>query len=286
MQPLLILAGSTYWTISGNSFYNGGISGAINYAAGSALHGIRILGGAGHVVSGNFIGGSAASAAGAQAVYSSSLGIITYQGILYNSLNTLPEQIITGNTIANISLSSVPTVASATTFTGIETNGNFINIGGAGLGNIIGSNTINGSISVTTTPTKSTYTSFARGIYCNSQGGLVTGNQVSGFDINNVGGSNAAPTYFTGIYINNTAAPGMVNNNIIGSTGAGAVSNSIRVINGSTCTTTSLTGISIGTSVGSAVNVDGNLVKNFGFANTAATVSTGGIVGILSAAKP
>ena len=277
--------GSTYWTISGNSFYNGGISGAINYAAGTALHGIRILGGAGHVVSANYIGGSAALSAGSPAVYASSAGNITYQGILYNSLNSLPEQSITSNTIANISLSSVPVAASSTTFTGIETNGNFINIGGVGLGNTIGSNTVNGSISISTSSTKTTNTSIARGIYCNSQGGLVTGNQVSGFDINNAGGT-PAPTAFAGIYVNNTAAPGMVNNNIIGSTGAGAVSSSIRVISGSTCTTTSLTGISIGTSVGSAVNVDGNLVKNFGFANTAVTISVGGIVGILSAAKP
>jgi hypothetical protein len=37
--------GSKGWTISGNSFYNGDATDAINFASATALHGIRILGG-------------------------------------------------------------------------------------------------------------------------------------------------------------------------------------------------------------------------------------------------
>src|SRR5207244_20014 len=40
--------GSTAWTISGNSFYNGSVSASINFAAASTLHGIRVLGGSGY----------------------------------------------------------------------------------------------------------------------------------------------------------------------------------------------------------------------------------------------
>jgi hypothetical protein len=278
--------GSYGWTISGNSFYNGSISGAITYAAASTLHGIRILGGSGYTVSNNYIGGTAALATGSNATYATSAGNLAYQGILLNTTSAIPESNIKGNTIAKINITSFPTVASSTAFYGIETNGSGINIGGTGTGegNLVGSNTANASIVVTTSTSTATFTNFIRGIFCNSSGGAVISNQVGGIDIKNIG-SSPSPSTFLGIYINNTTAPSRVNNNIIGSNGAGAVTNSIQVISTSTATKTALTGISIGTSVGSVVQLDSNTIKNISQLSNAVTLTAGGIIGINTAAK-
>ena len=255
--------GSSSWTISGNSFYNGGVSGSINYAAASTLHGIRILGGYGYSILNNYIGGSSMLASGTNATYSSSTGGLTYQGILLTTTAASPASNIMGNTIGSIAVSEVPTAAGSNIFVGIETNGSGINIGGSvtGNGNIIGSNTINSSITVSTTTSNVGFTSNIRGINCNSSGGLVVGNKIGSIDISNVG-SAPAPSTFFGIYVNNASAPSQINNNIIGSTGSGAASNSIRVLSSSTSTTTSLTGISIGAAVASTIQVNSNIIQN------------------------
>ena len=278
--------GSYGWTIFGNSFYNGSISGGITYASASTLHGIRILGGSGYTVTNNYIGGSAASATGSNATYATSAGNVSYQGILLTTSSATPESNIKGNTIAKINITSFPTASSSTAFFGIETNGSNINIGGTGTGdgNLIGSNSVNSSIVVTTSTATSTYTSLIRGIYCNSSGGAVIGNKVGGIDIKNIGTAPSSST-FLGIYVNNAAAPSKVNNNIIGSYGAGAATNSIQVLSSSTATKTALTGIYIGTSVGSAIQLDSNIIKNISQLSNAVTLTTGGIIGINTAAK-
>ncbi|MEO6719009.1 MAG: hypothetical protein ABIN67_01545 [Ferruginibacter sp.] len=272
--------GSTAWTISGNSFYNGNISGAINYAAASILHGIRILGGAGYSILNNYIGSNASLAAGTNAVYSSTTGNVANYGILLTTSSASPASNIQGNTVSRITISSVPTAASSIAFIGIETNGSGINIGGslAGEGNIIGSVTSNGSIAVTTTTTSTTYTSLIRGINCNSTGGIVTANQAGGVDIRNIGAA-PAPSVFTGINISNATAPTQVTNNTIG---IASVTNSIRVLPTSTALNTSLSGITVASTVISTVLVDGNTVQNISNLNTANT--TGGLTGISSSA--
>ncbi|WP_295792298.1 hypothetical protein [Mucilaginibacter sp.] len=276
--------GSKTWTINGNSFYNGGVTGAINYAAASTLHGIRILGGTGYAILNNYVGGSAPLASGANAVYASTLGIISYQGILLTTSAATPASNIKGNTVAGISVSAVPTsTTAANVFIGIETNGSGINIGGSltGDGNTIGSNTANGSVTVTTTTSTATFLSIIRGVNCLSSGGLVTGNQVGSIDIKNIGTA-PAPSTFIGIFINNASPPSQVSTNVIGSTGTGAASNSIRVLSTSTSTTTSLTGISVGALVTSTIQVSGNIVQNLSYQNSSALV--GNLTGISSAA--
>ncbi|MDQ6844931.1 MAG: hypothetical protein M3Z92_11345, partial [Bacteroidota bacterium] len=277
--------GSDAWTITGNSFYNGSIASSITYAAGSTLHGMRILGGSGYTVTNNYIGGSAALATGANATYATTTGNVSYQGILLNTSSSIPESNIKGNTIARINITSFPVAASSTAFIGIETNGSGINIGGSGMeGNMVGSNTSNSSIVITTSTATNTFTTLIRGIYCNSSAGTVIGNQVASIDINNIGAA-PSPSTFLGIYVNNPTAPATVNKNIIGSNGAGAAANSIQVLPSSTATKTALTGISIGTSVGSAIQVDSNIIKNMSHLSNAIIVSAGGITGINTAAK-
>ena len=212
------------------------------------------------------------------------LGNVSFQGILLTTSGASPASNIKGNTIANITLSSVPTAAGSIAFAGIETSGSGINIGGAsaGDGNIIGSNTVNSSISVTTTTATATFTTTIRGISCGSTGGLVIGNQVAGIDIKNIGTA-PAPSTFIGINISNATAPSQVNNNIIGSTGAGAASNSIRVLSTSTATKTAITGIAIAATVTSAVQVDGNIIQNLSHLSTVTTLTAGGVIGISNA---
>ncbi|MBC7937619.1 MAG: hypothetical protein H7Y86_19900 [Rhizobacter sp.] len=275
--------GSTGWVITGNSFYNGTVSASINYASASALHGIRIAGGTGYLISNNYLGGNAALSGGTSAAYASSLGNVSYQGIVLTTSGPTPASTIKGNTIANITLSSVPTVSGSIAFSGIETSGSGINIGGVlpGDGNSIGSNTANSLVNVTTTTGTSTFTTTIRGISCGSTGGLVIGNQVGGIDIRNIGAA-PAPSTFIGIYISNPTAPSQVNNNIIGSTGTGAAANSIQVLSSSTATATAITGISIASTVVSAVQVDGNIIQNLSHLGLVNTIS-GGIIGISNA---
>ena len=276
--------GSAGWTISGNSFYNGDATASINYASASTLHGIRILGGTGYLISNNYLGGNAASAGGTSASYTSTLGNVSYQGIVLTTSGASPASSIKGNIIANITLSSVPTVAGSIAFAGIETSGSGINIGGvsAGDGNIIGSNTVNSSISFITTTGTATFTTTIRGISCASTGGLVTGNQIGGIDIKNIGAA-PAPSTFVGINISNATAPSQVNNNIIGSSGSGSTSNSIQVLSTSTSTKTAITGIAIASTVISVVQVDGNIIQNLSHLGTATTLTSGGVIGISNA---
>jgi hypothetical protein len=280
--------GSTGWTISGNSLYNGDVTGSVNYAAATALHGIRVLGGTGYTITGNYIGGSAIQAGGTQASYSSSLGLLTMEGILLTTTGSAPASVVKGNTIANIAVSAIPSSTAAggsNIFFGIETTGSGVNIGGSlpGEGNIIGSNTANGNISITTTTALTTHRSNVRGIYCQSSGGQVIGNRIGGIDIRNIGAAPAATTFY-GILVNIAIAPAQVNSNVIGSDGVSGAANSIRVISTSTATATALTGVAIGSLVTSAVQLDGNKIQNLSHLSTATTVTAGGITGISSAA--
>ena len=211
--------GSTGWTISGNSIYNGTIASAINFATLSTQHGIRILGGSGYTIQNNFIGGSAANTGGSAALYKSTAGLLTYEGVILTTSSASPISYIKGNTVANITVSVVPTAASQNVFLGIDVSGSGISIGGSttGDGNMIGSNTTNGSIAVTTTSGAVANTTVVKGINHVATGGVIVGNQVGGIDITNLASAAAAaPTTFTGIFVNIASAPTLVDSNIIG----------------------------------------------------------------------
>lgn len=255
--------GSSAWTISGNSLYNGNVTGSINYAAASSLYGIAIGGGSGYAVVNNYLGGSSSQASGINATYSSSTGNVSYEGIYLNTSSASPASTIKGNRIGKITLSSVPLASNTFCFAGIDARNAGITIGGtaAGEGNIIGSNSINGSIAITTTTSATTNTSLIYGIYCTSTGGAILANQVGGLDVANIGAAPAAAT-IQGIYINSATAPTPVKNNIVGSSGTGAASNSIRVRSFSTALTPAIYGIALGNSVASTVLLDSNTVQN------------------------
>jgi len=271
--------GSTGWIISGNSLYNGDVTGAINYAASSSLQGIRVLGGSGYTISNNVIGGGEVQVGGINALYASTLGNVSYQGILLTTTGASPASNIKGNTIADISVSSAPTAAGENAFTGIETHGLAINIGGTGIGegNGIGSSTVNGSITINTSTTSFVNSTTILGINCTSSAGVINNNSIGGIDINN-GGASPAPSSFQAIYINNASAPTQVNNNLIGSA---TIGNSVSFLASSGSVTPSLTGIEIGTAVNSSLQINANSIQNV---SNLSTVSSGSFIGIKNTA--
>ena len=275
--------GSTGWTISGNSFHNGAAASGVDFAAATTLQGFRILGGSGHTITGNYVGGTAALAGGSQAVYTSTTGLLTYVGIQVTTSSATPATNIKGNVVANIAVNAVPTSTSTSgtnVFHGIETNGTGINIGGTGNGdgNLVGSATANGSIAVTTTSASASNRTNVRGIICNSTGGAIIGNQVAGFDITNLG-SVVGPTTFTAIYASAATAPSQINSNTVG---AAPVSNSIRVTAGSLSASPNLHGITLTSGVTSTVQIDGNTIRDLSVLSTSAV--SGNITGINLAA--
>ncbi|UQD57336.1 GEVED domain-containing protein [Flavobacterium sp. K5-23] len=274
--------GSTNWIITGNSIYNGGLVSATNFPASTDFYGIRILGGSGYTISGNYIGGSDVSAGGSSATYGSTLGRIGFYGISLTTTTPFTKSEIKSNVIKSIVINSVPTVANSVTFYGVDLPGAGSNIvvGGDNSidGNTIGSNTANGSIAITTTTNTNTFTSLIRGINglsAKGTDGVIKNNKIGGIDINNIGAAPAAST-FLGIYIINASAPNILNNAVGLSQAA-----SIRVLPTSQAVATSLTGINIGTTV-TAITVDGNIVQNISRLNT--TNTTGSFTGILSSA--
>ncbi|MDO7850023.1 hypothetical protein [Hymenobacter convexus] len=106
-------AGSN-WTINGNSFYQTTTATATAQTA-LNLGAVSSSATTGWVVSGNYIGGSAAQAGGAAWTNSA---VVAFRGIYLNGLGTAnaPSTTVSGNFVRNISL----TAAGASTFSGIE----------------------------------------------------------------------------------------------------------------------------------------------------------------------
>ena len=272
--------GSSVWTIIGNSFYKEA-NVFDTYNTVYSVHGIRILGGSGYTISNNYIGGESSQLGGNNATYNST-GNLAVTGILLTTSSATPASNIKGNTISKMKASVVMAAANSPvsyvffTFNGIETSGSGINVGGiiAGEGNTIGSNSANGVISISTSTTSTANSSTIYGIYFHSTGGLILGNQVAGFDINNMG-SSPGSSNFRGIYVSIASPPTQVNNNIIGSTVTAA---SIRVLSTSTATATNLTGIYLGSTITSALpQVNGNIIQNISHLSAVSSATFNGI---------
>lgn len=269
--------GSTSWVINGNSFYK---EAAVfdTYNSTPAVHAIRILGGSGYTISNNYIGGEGSQLSGNNATYNSTVNL-GFTGIALTTTSATPASNIKGNIISKATISIVivsPAATQCFTFYGIETAGTGINVGGSlpGEGNTIGSGTVNGALSVSTTTSSTTSSSSIYGIYFHSSGGLILGNQVGGMDINNVG-SSPASSDFRGIYVTIASPPSQINNNIIGSL---TTANSIRVMATSTATATNLTGFYLGSTISSALpQVNGNTVQNISHLSAVSSASFTGI---------
>ena len=253
--------GSSGWTITSNSFYNE--IGVSYSAATNSLQGIRVQGGGNYTITGNYIGSNAPLAAGTNVSFTApTTGLITYTGISLAA--TTGTSNIKGNVIKGVNISCVPTAAS-TIFNGISVSGaGIVNIGGdiLGDGNTIGSNNANSNFIFTTTTAATTSTTQANGIVSSGAGNLIRGNQVGGFDINNLGAAPAATTFFGIVSLGTSSVPPMlIADNVVGSAGSGASSSSIRFLSSSISTAPGIVGITHQVST-NAVSITNNTIKN------------------------
>ncbi len=188
---------NTNWTISGNSFYE---TADIVPTASTAIT-IMEIGTAGHTISGNFIGGTAAKCGGSPMTKTADEDNAFSAISLNTGTDVTSITKIENNTIQNIKWSNLGV--------GIFTGFSFVGSNFSATGNTIGAITGTGSI---------TYTAADGGrVYVfnisNSGGGTtnISSNKIGSFTTVN-------KTYFYGVWNNGTAAISTVNNNIIGST--------------------------------------------------------------------
>ena len=242
-------AGTTGWTITGNSFYQTASRAAV--AANVRSIYINNTSGSNFAVTGNFIGGSAPNAGGTAWTTTGTAAAYLFQGIRLN-VSTFTPSSVQGNTIANI----VWTSSSAATtlpgvWSGIYVVAGAVNIGTV-TGNAVGSGTGTDSVSVTT-----------------------SGSGGASFGIGSESGSTVANNTIGSITVNGSAIS--VSTSLIGIAGASAVSNntvgSITTANSFNAATssTSSTGQEV-TGILNASIITGNTVANLNnnYAGTAA----------------
>ncbi|MBA3648114.1 MAG: T9SS type A sorting domain-containing protein [Chitinophagales bacterium] len=255
--------GSTDWTITGNSIY---YTASITTTGSSPEnYGIRISGnnGGNFQITNNYIGGTAVNAGGTALTFTLTTFGNKFCGIDLATLNSGTATSVQNNTIKNILLNTASGQISAPfIFCGIDIQGGLVNVGTV-TGNTIGSNTINGSITVNVNT---------------SPGGIVTGiasqgnsgtlvpanstlsnNQISGVTVANVSVGNVYVN-LKGITIPGSSATNTatINNNIIGST---TLTNSLLNSTGNTSALNSLV-VGIESNSASTVSATGNTISN------------------------
>jgi Divergent InlB B-repeat domain len=259
---ILVAAGNTDWTISGNSLYQ---SAARTATVGNTHAGISIASGNNHVVTGNFIGGSTANAGGTAWSVSGAFAN-RFIGISL-AVGTVTPTSVQNNTIRNFVWSST---SGATilpgVWIGIYASAGAVNVGTV-TGNMIGDATGTGSISATI----STTGGISFGIGSTSTGAVAIANNTIG-SMTLLGSTTAVSHSFAGIQT--TAGNNTVSGNVVGST---ATANSINASTASTnATGQAVTGISASTAT-----ITGNTIANLNNAYAGTTI-TGQIRGIVT----
>jgi hypothetical protein len=249
---IFIHTNNTTWTLSGNSFYE---AASFTPSADATYNVIQIdNSGTGYVLTGNYIGGNAASCSG------------TWTKSSYNSpFNAINLNVGTGtatslqnNTIKNFSWSN----AGAASWTGINIAGGDVNIGTTS-GNTIGAST--GTSSIVFTGGLSNANLYSINI---------SGSGTINCQNNIIGSIRTASSGVTSnsIYIINSSSSGIVNirDNFIGSTD-GSSSNSINASSVSTGTTNTQVVYGIYNTGNATLTVDNNTISKL----TNATTNTG-----------
>lgn len=257
------------WTISNNSFYQ---TATRTYTTGVIHYGVLIsgttAGSGGHIIAGNFIGGTAPNCGGTPWTIAGTVAnrfvAISVNG---NSTGNLTPTSIDGNTITNFNLT---TSSGATTtpgiFCGIQTQGTTHNFNvGTVTPNVIGSVTAANAI----VTSSSTSGGLVMGISNTASGAVnISNNLIGGFTVNT-----SLPTVsgsFTGIQ-SSSGSPSNINGNTIGSL---TVPNSV-VTAASTATTAGIV-MGINSSAFNAVSIQNNTVMNL--TSQYAGTSTGAVV--------
>ena len=254
------------WTISNNSFYQ---TVARTSTAAATHYGIYIGEGDGHVVTGNYIGGSAPACGGAAWTLNGDYANY-FVGIYLNVGTTTPAS-VQGNTIKNFAHTyhSIGNVASLPgIWSGIYLHAGNANIGTV-TGNSIGENTGTGSITINSTNTANV---ISYGIGCNATGATVNinNNSIGSLTLNST--STMHGHSFAGIQIS-AGADVTVDGNLVGST---TTANSIAAANPNTSTTNGQYLKGIVNSSSANATISNNIVSNL----KNSSVGLGDIVGI------
>lgn len=247
-SAILLLNGSTDFTITGNSIYQTTTQTPTNATHWNVIN-VNTSVANNIVISNNYLGGSSANCGGSAWTISGNASNSLYF-IRMTSVGSSTASTIDGNTIANINISSRPSSSGVAYFGGIIVESGIVNVGTI-TGNIIGNNTGNSSITLSYSGTTSNIIN--RGIVHSSRGNI-SNNIVGSFDI---GGTNNQMIRLECIYYSGTPSSNItINDNIVGSS---SVSNSIQQI--SSTFALQLTGIH--TQVNTIlVTISGNIVSN------------------------
>jgi hypothetical protein len=267
-----IAAGNNNWTVSGNNVYQ---TASRAYTGTPSVRGFWITpntgslaSASGYVINDNFIGGSAAGNSGAPTTMTGS-GLYNYYGMdLSLGLGTASS--VQNNTISNFNVTGPFT---GNNFYGINVANGNVNVGSV-TGNVIGSPSTNGSITITTTSTGGSMIGLRSGA-----GGTInfSNNIVSGIDM--VGSATTVATGFNGIAASGGAII-IVNNNTIGSS---TLANSINMVATSSTSTTAaaVRGIICNSTTTGVVNtITNNTVANINSNYSAAGTQAATLVGI------
>ena len=265
-------AGTTDWTITGNSIYQTAgrtqnTSAVIAFLFSNYNSANNLL------IQGNYIGGTAPSCGGTALTYTGT-GSFSFIGIYINAGSAAASG-INGNYIQNISLTSNSTSTGSTIFRGIYAlpSTGLINIG-TSVGNTIGTGTGTGSITINTPlATTNSYT-----IACIQHDGLgnINNNAIGGITLS--GAATTGSTTFYGIYrpvlTPSSAVTLSVSNNLIGSL---TTANSIQQTGTSRVSALRLILTSINNP--GTLSITDNTIANITDYNTSLTLS-GAIYGI------
>ncbi len=252
-------AGSTDWTVSGNSFYQ---TAARAGTTGSFMRAIYLNTGSNYLVSGNFIGGSAPLCGSTALTVNGTAASYRFVGIALGQSTTTASS-VQGNTIANISwLSTSGATTAPGVFAGIYSTGNNANIGTV-TGNVIGSGTGTGNIAVQANTTGAvTY-----GIVVTGTTVAISNNTIGSMTL--TGATTSISHSFQGISSQGTTTLTITNNQI----GSASTANSINASTASTNgTSQSVQGIEVLTS-NTSFTITGNTIANMNnaYAGTAVT---------------
>ncbi|MFO1441450.1 MAG: hypothetical protein U1F81_24235 [Verrucomicrobiaceae bacterium] len=264
---LYLDVGNSDWEIAGNSFYQT-TSRAVTAAAVRAIY-INNVDGNNFVVSGNFVGGSAAEAGGTAWTTTGTTAAYQFVAIQLN-VGTLQPTSVQGNTIKSfIWTSSANDSSPPRLWNGIYIQAGAVNVG-TETGNIIGGDTGTDSISVTTSGSGGT----VYGIRSESSGGVSIQNNRVG-SIRSAGTSTSVAASIMGIQV--TAGTNVIASNIIGSP---TTANSLNASTSANSFGQQVTGIR---SSGTGAVITGNVVSNLNN-NDASTSNTAQTIGIATTA--
>jgi trimeric autotransporter adhesin len=264
---IYIASGCNTWSITGNRFYQ---TATRTWTAGVQHSAIWIIpatassGAQGFTISNNIIGYASSTQTGTYTLaggFASSFVPIFYNGITGSALTT-----ISGNTIANISVTGVTSAGTSTSapFRMIHVENGLVDV----TNNIIGSNSATGSIVATTSATAGAE---FYGIYnFSGDNTTISGNTIGGITFTTSATTSSAIIY--GIRINTgIALTSTIQNNIIG----GTVANSIQ--NNANSNTAQIIGILNGNSIST---ISGNTIRNCTTINGTGSTTSSSLIGI------